>query len=410
MAFSPGLRGVSSWKRNCLHLRAQVVPLTATSRRSLSDTIDTIFMASRSQNIISTPKLFNSTLPTFRDVSGIMAPNLAANGSAIAGSSGTTSAHVDESGGEHESSTSDLVQDPSRDIAMNEYQEKLIVGVPGRKRCQIIYVSTSNTGKRSKVTYKIGDDAPPSGQTPSILPTKEELTQGHNTEAHLIVGVILAHDPFKYSDKTRSTGGKNKDLVDARIKRGVLPPTTDLLRVTVPVSEYIQSQHKFYVVCHQTHGLCVMRLITSDAVFFFEEIYSTLAPNGNLRARQADLGQSCRTLAARNKTPDPRAVTIIKDSSSKVVCHDLEITRAQNAANMLWLQYSLWEVNKDPAQLDVIAETARKILPDLEKKPSNAGTAAFYEFEEELETEEAEKLAQEVKVCKMFNVREEIMH
>ena len=305
---------------------------------------------------------------------------------------------------EPESSAAELVQDPAQDIAMNEYQEKLTVGVPGRRRCQVIYISTSKNGKRSKDTYNVEHDAPPAGRTPSIIPLKEELTPGHNTEAHLVVGVILARHPFAYSDKSKTPNAsrKNKGLSEARKKRGVLPATTELLRVTVPLTEYIQTtSHKYYVACHQMHGICGMRVISSNAVFFFDEVYSSLgtAVNGNLKNRTANLGLACRTLAATNKTSDPRAVTTIKKAgTSKTVCHDLEVTREQNAANTLWMQFALWQVSKEPAQLDVLTETVRRILPDLANMPSNEGTAAFFSFEEELQDFECAKMVNEVKV------------
>lgn len=333
-------------------------------------------------------------------VSEVNGSSVAEGSANVAKSSAATVPRHTADTDEPESSAEDLVQYPDHDIAINEYQERLRVGVAGRRRRQIIYVATSSTGKRSKDNYKPENDAPPDEQTVSILPTKQELEQGHNTEAHMVVGVILAHTPFLYSDRQQGTGGRNRTLANARSKRGVLPARKDLLRVTVPVTEYIPAAHKYYVACGQTHGICAMRVITSDAVFFFEEIHSSVASGANHRNRQTSLGQACRTLAAKNKTPDPRVLTVVKDS--KAVCHDLEITCEQHAANMLLMQYSLWKVTKEPAQLDVLAETAKKILPDLEKKPSNAGTAAFYEFEEELTTEEAEKLVHEVKVCQVL--------
>lgn len=205
----------------------------------------------------------------------------------------------------------------------------------------MIYISTLKNRKRSKDTYNVEHDAPPAGQTPSIIPSKEELTPGHNTEAHLIIRVILARDPFAYSDKSKTpnAGRKNKGLLEARKKRGVLPAITELLRVTVPLTEYIQTtSHKYYVACHQMHGIYRMRVISSDTVFFFDEVYSSLgtAVDSNLKNRTANLGLACRTLTATNKTSDPRAVTTIKKArTSKTVYYDLEVTREQNAANTL---------------------------------------------------------------------------
>lgn len=79
-------------------------------------------------------------------------------------------------------------------------------------------------------------------------------------------------------------------------------------------------------------------VIASNAVFFFEEVYRSVPSGGNLRNRQTLLSQACRTLATKNKTVDPRVLTTVKDS--KEICHDLEVTREQHAASMLFMQYS----------------------------------------------------------------------
>ena len=62
------------------------------------------------------------------------------------------------------------------------------------------------------------------------------------------------------------------------------------------------------------------------------------------------------------------------------------------------MQFALWQVLKEPAQLDVLTETVRRILPDLANMPSNEGTAAFFSFEEELQDFECAKMVNEVKV------------
>lgn len=46
-----------------------------------------------------------------------------------------------------------------------------------------------------------------------------------------------------------------------------------MLRALVPITEYIPTGAiKYYVACHQIMRLYDLRVITHDAVFFFDEI------------------------------------------------------------------------------------------------------------------------------------------
>jgi hypothetical protein len=292
----------------------------------------------------------------------------------------------------------DIVYDASADIARNAYNERIVVGVPGRVRSERIFVALSGAGRRSKESYKPDEDAPEPGRTVSILASREEKEGRFQTEQHVVVGIVLADTPLKYSDKNLGGGGKNKRLADERTRRGLLPPQSRILRAIVPVTEFIESgSHKYYVACHSTHGICDMRVITADAIFFFEEIWSQTNVNANIKNRRAALGQECRKMAAKVKSNVPRALTSINDATC-TVSNDLAVCRTSHDINQLWMQYSLWEVSKQPAHLYTIIQTAKEVLPDLAKRPSNAGTAAFYCFSQALDEAEAKKMILEIKV------------
>jgi hypothetical protein len=297
----------------------------------------------------------------------------------------------------------DVVQDASADIAQNAYNERIVVGVPGRVRSERIFVALSGAGKRSKESYKPDLDAPTPGQTVSIIASGEEKEGRSQTKQHVVVGIVLADTPLEYSDKSLGNGGKNKRLADERAKRGLLPPQSRILRATTPVTDFIESgSHKYYVACHSNHGICNMRVITSDAIFFFEEIWSQTDANANLKNRRTALGQVCRKMAAKVKSNVPRALTLINEPSC-TMSNDLATSRTDHEINRLWMQFSLWEVSKHPADLHATIQTAKEILPELAKRPSNAGTVAFYCFSQALEEAEAKEMIEEMKV---FNLHE----
>jgi hypothetical protein len=55
-----------------------------------------------------------------------------------------------------------------------------------------------------------------------MMATTEEQQGRPQSEQHVVVGLVLADELFKYSDKS-SAGGKNKILAEQQAKRGLLP-------------------------------------------------------------------------------------------------------------------------------------------------------------------------------------------
>ncbi|KAF4301218.1 hypothetical protein GTA08_BOTSDO07289 [Botryosphaeria dothidea] len=109
-----------------------------------------------------------------------------------AGSSTARQAVASEDTDDH----ANLVHYPQTDMAQNESLDKMTVGVAGRMPFQKIYVRAAN-GKKSTTRYNPEEDAPSPEQTVSILPTTEEKVGRPNTMEFLVVGLVLASDPFK---------------------------------------------------------------------------------------------------------------------------------------------------------------------------------------------------------------------
>lgn len=272
----------------------------------------------------------------------------------------------------------DFTQNPETDIAQNEFLDQLKVSAAGRVRFQKIFARTPG-GKKTTVQYDAQNDAPPSDQTLSILPTTEEKEGRAQTTQFLVVGLVIAEEPLKYS--TKGTGkSRNKDRDTARSTRGVIPAEANMLRAIVPITEYINSGSiKYYIACHPVDGLCNLRTVTADSIFFFSEIWIGISTNAAIKQRRTLLGSACKRHAAASSEPTPeRAQTSITNPTDSTLSNELRVTRDVNAANLNALE---------------------GMTPDLDNKPSNEGTIAFYNFGSALGKDEAEKLIKELQVC-----------
>ena len=118
-----------------------------------------------------------------------------------------------------------------------------------------------------------------------------------------MVGLILAEDPAKYSTKA-SGPSRNKKRDKERSERGVLPAEKNVLRAIVPITDLVsRGSIKYYVACRQLHGLCNMRVVPADDIFYFSEIWEGIPNNVNIKERRTLLGAECKKHAARDKNP-----------------------------------------------------------------------------------------------------------
>lgn len=293
----------------------------------------------------------------------------------------------------------DLVTDGDKDIAISPNLERIVVGVTGRQRFQKIFVRKSSAGGKTTIMYNVDDNAPKAGSLISILPTKAEVESRADTIEFLVVGIVLADFPAKYS--TSGTGkARDKKREKERADRGVIPAEKNILRALVPTTDSISSAGvKYYVACNQLFGICNLRLITVDSIFFFDEIWEGVSEKLDAKKRAPALGLSCKTHAARDKRPPQRALVQIANRSSSTPSNVLDVSRVVNAANVLLMQYSIFELSKQPSAIDALKKTVENLLPDLCKKPSDDGILGFYDFSVELTEEDARNAINSVMVC-----------
>ena len=290
----------------------------------------------------------------------------------------------------------DIITDAGEDVAISELLEKITVGVPGRRRFQRIYVRKSSSRGKTTASYNPKEDAPETNRTLSIIPTKEEVESRAETIEFLVVGLVLAQEPAKYSTKATSTS-RNKKRESERANRGVLPVEKNVLRAIVPITDFISTGSiKYYVACKQLHGLCNMRLIPAETIFYFLEIWEAIPGGVNTKERRRELGAACKRHAARDKKPPQRAQIAISASLDSTPSNPITITPGVNAANVLLMQYSIYATSRDALAIVTLKKTLEDILPDLLKKPSDKGLLGFYEFGSDLEEGDAIKIVDAV--------------
>ncbi|EAT82057.2 hypothetical protein SNOG_10663 [Parastagonospora nodorum SN15] len=289
----------------------------------------------------------------------------------------------------------DLVQEPEKDVATTSHLEMMKVGVQGRCRFQKIYIRGT---KKSTTAYKPEADAPADDRTLSIIPTEEEKQGRPETTQYLVVGFVLAANPSKYTPKSVGNSSRNKDREQARKARGTLDAERNIIRAVVPMTEFVSDTIKYYAACHSTHGLCTLRVILVDDIFFFDEFWRDVVPSGKVKDRKARLSLACKYHAAYTKKPPEKPRTIIRKPDNSTASNAIAVTRETNAANVLFLQYSLWQLSGQPQSLTALEKTLESLLPDLAKMPAKEGTIAFFEFDSEMVATDASKLVEEAKI------------
>ncbi|KAF4301216.1 hypothetical protein GTA08_BOTSDO07290 [Botryosphaeria dothidea] len=166
----------------------------------------------------------------------------------------------------------------------------------------------------------------------------------------------------------------------------------------VPTTEMVNAGSiKYYVACYSVMNLCDMRLISSDAIFFFSEIWSGISTELEVKLCRVAIGSACKIHAASVKGPSERVKTVIERPQDPTASNALAVTKDTNTANGLLIQYSIWRLSMNDGTLEALQRTVKRAMPDLANKPSNEGTVAFYDFESALEKNDAQKLIQEVK-------------
>jgi len=282
-----------------------------------------------------------------------------------------------------------IVKDGQKDIAINQYDRHMIVGIDNRVKLQKIWVRKGPNGDGKTTTrYDSDEEAPPDDDPMNLLATAEELNEDNeNSLRVLVVGFVIAKNPSEFSNKGTGTKSKQKSSSGPRI----LPCKQNILRVVMEVTEEIAVQAKYYVAYNRENGLCDLRVIGADQVFFFEEILSDITHTTNIVERRRVFAQKCKELAARtnNKRPGKAESTLSRDD---------QIIEVVVKLNHLHQQFSLWTSNKTTDGVKAFEQALARILPDLAKMPSNNGIAAFYSFDNGFGEAEAGDLIHEVNV------------
>lgn len=187
-----------------------------------------------------------------------------------------------------------------KDVAENYHRERMRIDTPRRMTYQRFFVRPSRKDNaKTTITYDALSDITPKWRT-SIPPAGKETQARNNTVPVVVVGLVIADEPLKYS--TTGTGQKAKSKGQDRRARGILPRPSKVLRAVTPVTEYIESKSKFYVAVNPTDGLCDLRVIPSEAIFFFPEYFTSVSKSLALRVKRKALSAACRYAAANQTT------------------------------------------------------------------------------------------------------------
>jgi hypothetical protein len=284
------------------------------------------------------------------------------------------------------------------DIAESIAGEKIVVGVTGRERAGKIYIRAGHhKGGKTVKKYNVELDVP---EHPiPLLPTEEERVGRAGTQQYMVVGIVLAEDPTKYSTKGQGLS-RDKGRVEKRKARGTMSPEKNLLRAVVKTTESVDTgaSPKYYVACNYLHGLCDLRTATVDTIFFFSEVWEEAGDAKGAKEKQIQIGAACKRMAAKDKTPQQRTTVRVlkKDQTPSNI---LQITRKANAGNLILMQYSIYLGKKTPEALLALKRTLESVLPDLKSKPADKGILAFHEFGIELAEEDAIDAVNALKVC-----------
>lgn len=203
--------------------------------------------------------------------------------------------------------TSKKLEDVRNDIAQNYCRERMQVGSTSRMTYQKILVRSTNVqGGKTTIMYNAATDASKES-IESILPTNEETAEKGDRvglRTMLVVGLVIAQDPDKYVD---SGSVKAKEKEERRKARGILPRPSKVLRAVVQVAEPSKSSFKYYVAIKPIDGLCELRLITFEKIFFFPEFLTSLNDKSTLRFRRDNIPRACRAAAAAAISEDVQA-------------------------------------------------------------------------------------------------------
>lgn len=254
------------------------------------------------------------------------------------------------------------------------------------------------TKKKSQATNKGYDptvDGPDVAGLSDMRPSAEELVPHATAAQYLEVGLVVGANPKKVKEER-----KNK-----RTKGTTTPTGRDpqALRVVIPVTEYVADQSRYYIACKPAGGRCFPRVADGDVVFFYDEFWRGLPDGLNKKQRQTFVNAATKKHAAINKTAIDRSTTALTFTEAEkwTTSNPLAVTRAENLASLLALQFTLYQETENRDHLKALQRTLEEAAPDLVNGPerANAGIAAFFAWEMDFEVDDATNVKRELKVC-----------
>lgn len=285
--------------------------------------------------------------------------------------------------------------------------EQMKVQAPGRLPMQRIYLWEGNPDPMKKdrgfrfttKPYNPKEDGPKVTSQGGRLPTSEELQPGPNAVQYLEVGLVIGDNPAMYKPTARSS---KKGIKTDRQRRGQMPRAESAIRAFIPVTENIPTQSKYYVGTRLTGGRLNPRCIDGEVIFFYPEFWQGAPTSISKVERRIFINYQTKHLATANKTQAERATasSTVDDMENRTRSNPLVATPPENLANMLALQYTMFQHTGDRSNLRNMLSHMTNAASDLRYGPHTAsdGVQAFFDFSEDVSVVEAQLVIRELKV------------
>lgn len=139
----------------------------------------------------------------------------------------------------------------------------------------------------------------------------------------LVVGLVVADEPLKYSN---SGTLKGKEKEEQQKARGVNSRPEKVLRAVVQTYKHATAaSFKYYVAIDLVDGLCGLRLIKGEAIFFFPEFLTSLNKDTPIKMRQHLISHAVRAAAA------AMSEEVLDNGSHEAVSSDPDLAMSEDA-------------------------------------------------------------------------------
>ncbi|KAK4560930.1 hypothetical protein LTR86_004885 [Recurvomyces mirabilis] len=320
-----------------------------------------------------------------------------------------------ENGAQYEGLSTEPILDGQNDIATTFANDRMSVEADGRRPLQKVWLwqgsYEQNSSKKTKannvasytnIPYKVTTDSPTAAGKTSRLPEGDELKPHGNAVEYLEVGIMIGDDPKKFRAQGERTKEEKATAKKAKKARVTMPRSEDVLRVFTPTTaQRSTSSIKYYVGCKPQGGRLFPRVISNEVVFFYSEFMLNITVDLNQRERAGKINEAVGYYTAKHKEPAQRmTAAITTDGSSKwTASNPLVVTPTEHLANLLQLQFSLYQQTQDRTYITTMIKTIEGAAADLKNGPyaPDASVRSFYDFDDSFTPEEARTVGQELR-------------